>query len=199
MMENTYPLEMLFKVVALAPQMSITDSDGNLVFYVKQKLFKLKEEVLVYADQEQTQVLYKINADRVIDFSARYSFTDAVGNPLGGVKRKGMKSLWKAHYDIFQGDEPEPILIIQEENAWIRVADGCINSIPILNFFAGYFFHPAYLVTRQNGKTVMRLQKLPSIFEGKFKIEKLVELDDFVEKQALLSLMMMTMLERTRG
>jgi hypothetical protein len=198
-MEYKYPLEMVFKVVALSPQMSIKDTDGNLIFYVKQKLFKLKEEVSVFADSEQTQTLYKINADRVIDFSARYSFTDAIGSPLGAVKRQGMKSIWKAHYDVFQGTEPEPVMTIQEENVWIRVADGCINSIPILNLFAGYFFHPAYLVANTSGANLMRLQKMPSLFEGKFKIEKLAEIDDFDEKRILLSLMMMTLLERTRG
>lgn len=198
-MEYKYPLEMVFKVFALAPQMSIEGADGNLIFYVKQKLFKLKEEVSVFADSEQTQTLYKINADRVIDFSARYSFTDTVGSPLGAVKRQGMKSLWKAHYDIFQGNEPDPIMTIQEENVWIRVADGCVNNIPILNLFAGYFFHPAYLVINTNGVNLMRLQKMPSIFESKFKIEKLAEMDDFDEKRILLSLMMMTLLERTRG
>jgi uncharacterized protein YxjI len=198
-MEYNYPLEMVFKVVALAPQMSISDANGNLIFYVKQKMFKLKEEVLVFSDREQTQTLYKINADRVIDISARYNFTDAVGSPLGAVKRRGMKSLWKAHYDVFQGNEPEPVMTIQEENVWIRVADGCINSVPILNLFAGYFFHPAYLVTNTLGTNLMRLQKLLSLFEGKFKIEKLAEIDDFDEKRVLLSLMMMTLLERTRG
>jgi len=198
-MEYSYPLEMVFKVIALAPQVSVTDTNGNLIFYVKQKLFKIKEEVLVFADKDQTQLLYKINADRIIDFSARYQITDAIGNPLGAVKRQGMKSLWKAHYDIYQGNEPEPFLTIQEENVWIRVADGCINQIPILNLFAGYFFHPAYLVSTLNGKNVMRLQKMPSIFEGTFRIEKLVDMDEFDEKEILLSLMMMTLLERTRG
>ena len=198
-MEYSYPLEMVFKVIALAPQVSVTDTNGNLIFYVKQKLFKIKEEVLVFADKDQTQLLYKINADRIIDFSARYQITDAIGNPLGAVKRQGMKSLWKAHYDIYQGNEPEPFLTIQEENVWIRVADGCINQIPILNLFAGYFFHPAYLVSTLNGKNVMRLQKMPSIFEGTFRIEKLVDMDEFDEKKILLSLMMMTLLERTRG
>lgn len=198
-MEFKYPLNMVFKVIALSPQMSIMDVDGNPIFIVKQKLFKLKEEVLVFADPEQTQTLYKINADRVIDFSARYNFTDAIGSPLGGVKRQGMRSIWKAQYDIFQGDEAEPVMTIQEENVWVRVADGCINSIPILNLFAGYFFHPSYLVANTNGANLMRLQKLPSIFEGKFQIEKLAEIDDFDEKRILLSLMMMTLLERTRG
>ena len=122
-----------------------------------------------------------------------------MGIPLGAVKRQGVKSLWKAHYDVFQGNEPDPVMTIQEENVWIRVADGCINNIPILNLFAGYFFHPSYIVANMNGANFMRLQKMPSLFEGKFKIEKLAEMDDLDEKRILLSLMMMTLLERTRG
>ncbi len=99
-----YPLDISFKVVALAPQISVTDASGNLVFYVKQKLFKLKEAVTVFADAQQTQPLYTMNADRVLDFSARYNFADLQGMPLGAVKRHGMKSLWKARYDILDGD-----------------------------------------------------------------------------------------------
>ncbi|MCP4602297.1 MAG: hypothetical protein GY847_17565 [Proteobacteria bacterium] len=39
---------------------------------------KLREEVTVFADPDQNRPLYKINADRVIDFSARYHFTDSM-------------------------------------------------------------------------------------------------------------------------
>ena len=65
-----YPLELSFKIISLGPQLSVTDANGGLVFYVKQKLFKLKEEVTVFADVQQARPLYKINADRVLDISA---------------------------------------------------------------------------------------------------------------------------------
>jgi hypothetical protein len=183
----------------MAPQVSVRDASGALVFYMKQKLFKLKEAVSVFADEGQTQLLYTMSADRVIDFSARYRFADAAGNPLGSVKRKGMRSMWRAHYDIFQGDEEVAGLTIQEESVAIRFADGCVNQIPIVGLFAGYFFNPAYLVSRADGTIVMRLQKMPAFFEGKFQVEKLIELSEIEEKRILLSLMMMLLLERTRG
>jgi len=192
-----YPLNISFKVVALAPQISVIDASGNLVFYVKQKLFKLKEAVTVFADTQQTQPLYKMGADRVLDFSARYNFTDQVGTPLGAVKRQGMKSLWKARYDILDGDEV--VMTIQEENPWVRVIDGFLNQIPIVGLFSGYMFHPAYLVMRPDETVIVRVQKQPAFFEGKFTIEKQAEFDEAEEKRVILSVLMMLLLERTRG
>jgi hypothetical protein len=56
-MEDTmnYPLDLSFKLLALASQIYVRDSQGNLVFYVKQKMFKLKEAITVFGDEAQTQ------------------------------------------------------------------------------------------------------------------------------------------------
>jgi hypothetical protein len=195
-----YPLFINFKIVALAPQMSITDAGGSLQYYVRQKMFKLKEEVKVFTDLEQTQLAYTINADRVLDISAQYNFRDASGTGLGGVKRQGMKSIIKARYDIFRNNPASPEMLIEEENPMIRVADGCLNQIPIVNFFTGYFLHPSYIVANSaTGQPLIRLVKEPAFFESKFKIEKLAEIETEQETQILLSLMMMTLLERARG
>jgi hypothetical protein len=55
-----YPLSVSFKIVALAPQLSVRDANGNLIAYVRQKLFKLKEAVTVYSDEGQTQPVFAI-------------------------------------------------------------------------------------------------------------------------------------------
>lgn len=192
-----YPLELNFKIMALAPQISVTDANGSQVFYVKQKLFKLKEAVTVFADQQQTQPLYSINADRIIDFSAQYHFTDQAGMPLGSVKRDGMKSLWRARYNVLNGASPG--VTIQEENAWVRVIDGVVGEIPLIGLVSGYLFHPAYLVNREDGTTLMRLEKQPAFFESKFSIVKLADMQPSEETRVLLSLLMMVLLERSRG
>ena len=192
-----YPLGISFKIVALAPQISVTDASGNLILYVKQKLFKLKEAVTVFADAQQTQPLYKMNADRVLDFSARYNFTDQQGTPLGAVKRQGMKSLWKARYDILDGDAV--VMTIQEENPWVKIIDGFFTQIPIVGMFSGYVFHPAFLVMRPDETVVMRVQKEPAFFEGKFTIEKKAQLGETEERRVMLSILMMLLLERARG
>ena len=66
-----YPLNLTFKFFALGPELSVVDAQGTLLFYVKQKLFRLKEAVNIFADADQRELAYTINADRILDFSAR--------------------------------------------------------------------------------------------------------------------------------
>lgn len=193
-----YPLEVTLKIWTLAPKIAVTDAEGNLVFFVKQKLFKLREAIGVFADEAQTQKLYDLKADRIIDFSARYNFIDSDGISLGAVKRKGLRSLWRAHYDIFD-NETSSILHIQEENPWVKVIDSLFAEIPILGTLSGYVFNPKYLVKRSDGTVVMRLEKRPSWLSRKFTIKPVDQLSSREETQALLSLLMMVLLERSRG
>ncbi len=192
-----YPLQLSFKVMAISPQVSVTDSLGRMLFYVKQKAFKLKESVTVFADQEQTRPVAKINADRVIDLSATYHFEGPDGQGFGAVRRRGMSSLWKAHYEIIRKDQP--FMSIREDNGWIKFLDGIVTQIPVLSLFAGYVFHPSYTVARADGTPALRLKKRPAFLEGKFSIEKLSPLDTEEEALALTSLIMMVLLERRRG
>jgi len=192
-----YPLELTFKFWALAPQLSIVNAQGNLVFYVKQKLFKLKEAITIFADAEQTKPTYYIKADRIIDFSARYDFTDTNGTNIGAVKRRGLKSIWRARYDIFDGDST--YLTIQEKNPWVKIADALFAEIPILGIFTGYVFNPIYLVSRADGTVVMRLEKIPTFLSRKFIIKTIDQISDREEPQILLSLIMMLLLEKNRG
>lgn len=193
-----YPLDLSFKLMALANQISVTDAHGNLIFYVRQKMFKLKEAVTVFADREQLRPLYKINADRVIDFSARYSITDVSGTTLGSVRRQGMKSLWKARYDIFDSADTAT-LTISEEKPWVKVVDALVGEVPVLGMFTGFMFNPSYVLKRADETTVMRFKKQPSMFESKFRLESLFPLSLDEEQRAVLSVLMMVLLERRRG
>ena len=194
-----YPLDISFKLIALAQQLSVRDAQGNLIFYVKRKAFKLKEAVTVFADEAQQRPLYHINADRVIDFSARYRFTDNAGASLGSIKRLGMRSLWKSHYEI-DDDVPGGAVTITEENAWIKVFDSLLGQLPIVGVLTGYLFHPAYLLARPDGAVLLRMEKQPAFFEGKFLVERRAEfVDQAEETRALLGILMMIMLERSRG
>lgn len=193
-----FPLSLNFKAIALAPQISVTDSAGRLILYVKQKAFKLKEAVTVFADTEQTQPLYTINADRVLDISARYHINETSGFGLGTLQRQGMRSLWRAHYEIMRGGGT--VMHIREENAWIKVGDALFSQLPGLGILSGYVFNPAYLVTRaDNGQVLMRVQKEKAFLEGKYTITKTGELSENDERLAVLSVLMMTLLERARG
>jgi uncharacterized protein YxjI len=192
-----YPLRLTFKFWTLAPKISIANKDGNPVLFVRQKLFRLKEVIDVFTDSTLSKQLYTIKADRIIDFSARYNFTDDRGQTLGAVKRRGIRSLWKAHYEIFEGNQVA--FSIQEEDPWIKVLDSVFSEIPIVGMFTGLFFNPTYLVTRSNGALVMRLEKVPSFWSRLYTIKQLNTLTPQEETILLLSQLMMILLERNRG
>jgi hypothetical protein len=193
-----FPLELRFKKIALSPQISVTDASGELVLYLKQKAFRLKEAVTVFADREQTRPLFTIAADRVIDISAQYDIADEAGHHLGALKRHGLRSLWKAHYEILRGGGS--VLDIREENPWVKVMDGLVGEIPFLGLLTGYLFHPAYRITRADtGEAVMRLRKEPALFQSRFTLEALSPLEPVDTDLAVLGTLMMILLERDRG
>ena len=192
-----FPLDLSFKKIALSPQVKVSDASGRVVLYTKQKAFKLKEAVTVFADVEQARPLYTINADRVLDFNARYNIADTAGRPLGAIARKGRKSLWRAHYEVMDGGG-QP-MTIQEENGWVKVGDALFGEIPILGIFSGYVFNPSYVLTNASGAPLMRIAKQPAFMEGRFRIEKLAELSESDETRAVLGFLMMVLLERRRG
>lgn len=193
-----FPLQLRFKVLALATQIYVTDASGNTVFYVKQKMFKLKEDIAVFADDSQKDQRYTIKADRVIDFSAAYNFTDGRGGTLGSIKRKGVRSLWKASYDIRDGND-NVVLTVAEENPWAKVVESLTSNIPVVGFVVNYLVNPIYAVSMPNGNVAYRLKKRPSLFERAFELEQVTPLGKDDEARAVLGLLMMVLLERARG
>ncbi len=194
----SFPLEFVFKVASLSNDFTATDASGRTLAYVRQKLLKLIDEVVVFSDESRTRVLYRIKADRWIDFSATYTFTNAGGREVGRIARKGWASIWKAHYEIFD-ENKAPDLLVQEENAWVKVADHLLGEIPVLGMFSGYLFNPSYMVTRPNGAQVVRLKKQPSFWGRRFVVEQLGAFEEGEEERIVLGLMMMILLERRRG
>ena len=132
------------------------------------------------------------------DLHERYHITDVNTRTLGSVKRQGMKSLWKARYDIFDGAD-RSVLTISEENPWVKVIDALVGEVPVVGMFTGYMFNPSYILKNLDETIVMRFKKQPSMFESKFRLESLIPQAREAEQLAVLSVLMMVLLERRRG
>ena len=193
-----YPLFLKFKLTTLSSDFTITDSNENSLAYVRQKMFRLKEDVVVFNNESKSQENFRIRANQWIDFNASYAITDSFGKNLGKIARKGMRSIWKATYNIFDQNDTQKYKV-QEENAWVKVLDGIVSDIPIIGMFTGYFLNPSYIVHDNNGKEIYRLRKMPSFFGRKFQLDQLNDIADEEETLVVLSLMMMVLLERAKG
>jgi uncharacterized protein YxjI len=140
----SYPLDLSFKIVTIGTRVKIKDAAGRQVAYVRKKKFKLRENVGVYADEDQSRLLFRMKADRMIDFSARYAISSPDGHPMGAVGRRGMKSLWSSAY-LLEDAYGTEAGSIREDNPWTKVLDGVMESLPLGDALGGLFFNPAYL------------------------------------------------------
>lgn len=194
-----YPLDFKFKISTLSSDFNITDVNGNYVAYVRQKMFKLKEDVIVFNDESKSQELFQIKANKWIDFNASYSIKSLVDDKnFGRLARKGMRSIWKSQYDIV--DENDEVKFqINEDNGWVKVLDGIVGEIPVVGMFTGYFLNPSYTVKDNSGKEYFRLKKMPSLIGRRFQLDRLIDIDDEDESLVVLSFLMMVLLERARG
>ena len=138
-----YPLDFKFKITTLASDFNITDRNGKHIAYVRQKMFKLKEDVVVFRDEDKSAELFRIKADRWLDFNASYSITGADGTNYGKLTRKGMRSIWKSTYKVYDENNQHKYTI-REDNAWVKFWDGLVGELPT-NRLVYRIFSKSYL------------------------------------------------------
>jgi hypothetical protein len=193
-----YPLTLTFKFLTISSYIRVVDATGQLVSYVKQRAFRLRENVTIFADEDQRRPLFHVKADRIIDIGATYSITSADGRSLGSVRQRGLRTLWRATYDILD-DAGSAIGLIREQDALVKVIDGLIGEIPFIGFVIQQWINPTYLIDGADGVTCLRLRKRPSLIERRFTLEQEAPLPPRLEPVALPAAIMVVLLERGRG
>ncbi len=105
--------------------------------------------------------------------------------------------MWSSSYVLADASGREAG-VIREENPWVKVLDGLMESVPFGDALGGLFFNPAYLADL-HGRDVLRVRKQRSILESSFRIEKLADISEDEEELLLAGVIMMVLLERDRG
>lgn len=107
----------------------IHDTMGNLVAYVEQKAFKLKEDITIFSDEEKQRPLLRIQAQSIIDFSAAYSVVDVATNEtVGKLQRKGLKSILRDEWIILD-PAGQPLGLIKEDSALLATLRRFITNL----------------------------------------------------------------------
>lgn len=94
------------QVFALTGKFRMYDPAGNLVMFSEQKMFKLREDIRVYADEEKSQEVLSIKARQIIDFSAAYDVVDTAYNQkVGTLRRKGLNSMLRDEWQVLDAND----------------------------------------------------------------------------------------------
>ncbi|MEA1945389.1 MAG: hypothetical protein U9N07_08715 [Euryarchaeota archaeon] len=108
----------------------VYDGNGDVLFYSKQKAFKLREDFRVYSDESQTQELLAIKTPQILDIGATYNVQDVTtGEDVGALRRKGLKSIIKDEWVIIS-KEGQEIGILKETSLITALLSRFINLIP---------------------------------------------------------------------
>ena len=103
------------QAIALAGKFRVYDPSGNLVMFSEQKMFKWREDIRVYADENKTQEVLSIKARQIVDFSAAYDVVDtALNQKVGALRRKGLRSILRDEWEVLDASDNVKGLLFED-------------------------------------------------------------------------------------
>lgn len=156
---------------------------GELVAFVEQPWFRLRSELVMYADEEQLRPILVLKNRRIAAFNMEHDLFDALtGERLGVIRNRGWQSLWRDGWDILDADE-RPAGEMLEEGAffWRR----------ILRFLPGR--HRVDL----GGRKVARITQVFHFFRREFVLD-ILPVEDPVEPRFAIACALIAMMADLR-
>jgi uncharacterized protein YxjI len=125
------PVANLYRVTPLA--IGETPA-GPPVAYVRQKKLSIKEDIRFYADEGESEELFRLKARSVLDFGgSRYDVL--VGEDrIGLLRHKFLESLYRSTWHIGGPDEQE-VAIARESSTAIGILRRAIDFVPYVGGF----------------------------------------------------------------
>jgi uncharacterized protein YxjI len=121
------PIANLYQVTPLA--VGETPAGGP-VAYVRQKKMAIKEDIRFFADEQETQELFRIKARSILDTGgSRYDVTDASGTPIGVLEHVLRKSIFRSTWRVTEASGGE-VATAQERSLPMAIARRLVDFVP---------------------------------------------------------------------
>ena len=120
------PIVNLYRVTPLAAGETPA---GAPVAFARQKRMALREDIRFFADESETQEVFRIKARSVIDVGGRYDVRDAGGEPIGVLEHHFGKSLLRTTWRI-RSPADEELAVAQEKNQMLAIARRVVDFVP---------------------------------------------------------------------
>jgi uncharacterized protein YxjI len=121
------PMINLYRVTPLAA--GETPAGGPIAF-VRQKRMAIKEDIRFFADEQETQELFRIKARSMFDIGgARYDVTEPDGTPIGVLEHQFGKSLLRSTWKVTDADGGE-VVTAKERSLPMALARRVVDFVP---------------------------------------------------------------------
>ena len=143
-------------------QVKVFDESGdNLLFFVKQKAFRLKEDISIYSDDSKSKELLRIKTQSIFDIMGTYDVTDsASGQQVGALRRKGWASLARDTWEILDANG----------NSFGQVQEDSLVKALLRRFLLGVLLPQSFTVT-VGGQVVGELKQTFNPFVPQYRVD----------------------------
>ena len=120
------PVANLYRIATLGADGA---SAGEPLAFVRQKKLAIKEDIRFFADESETEELFRIKARQVFDVRGRYDVTTPAGERLGVLEKVFGASLLRSTWRIYDGNE-EQVATAQERSMPVAILRRLIDFVP---------------------------------------------------------------------
>jgi uncharacterized protein YxjI len=151
---DRFILKQKFRFVANEYQFSLPQGDGDSpgppFCFVRQKMFKFKEDIRFYTDETRSSELMRIKARQRFDPRARYDVTAPDGSKIGEIQKVFGASLLRSTYQMYDAAGGKTA-IATEQNLAVALIRRLVGFIPFIENFADWLPIPYHFVFKRNG------------------------------------------------
>jgi hypothetical protein len=120
------PMVNLYTVSTLGPD---GKSAGERVAFVRQKRMALKEDLRFFADESETEEVFRLKARRVVEMGGRYDVMRPSGERIGTLEKRFKQSLIRSTWSILDASEDQ-IAWARERSAAIAIVRRIKDLVP---------------------------------------------------------------------
>ena len=121
------PIINLYRVTPLAAGETPA---GGPVAYVRQKRMAIKEDIRFYADENESQEVFRIKARSMFDIGgARYDVTTPEAGQIGVLEHSFRRSLFRSTWKVTDADGGE-VVTAQERSLPMAIARRVVDFVP---------------------------------------------------------------------
>lgn len=137
------------KITVMANQYRIFRADEvenkqEQLAFAHQKRMAFKEKFTFFTDETKQNVLFSVQARKVLDLGTRYDVMDEHGTVIGVLGKAFRASLLRSTWNVFKPDtEDTPLVVVQERSRSLAIFRRIWELLPYIGdlpFFVKYHF-----------------------------------------------------------
>jgi len=108
-------------------------AEGQPIAFVRQKRMAIKEDIRFFADENETEELFRLKARALMEFGGRYDVTTPAGEKIGVLGKVFGKSLLRSTWQVLDAAEQE-VAVAKERSVPIAILRRVIDAVPYGDF-----------------------------------------------------------------